>query len=120
SILSGHCVRAMSQKRHSFGLGTLKAGNDTQKNSRASINFGSTASGGMPTLNRCRRRSPRVVSLRTPEGPGEEGEEIESVTPGFHFHRQLFRLQAEPRANGESAPPLPAEGSVPPRWPPSP
>src|SRR5439155_26999969 len=97
-----------------------KTSNDSTNNSRAKISIVSKASGGMTTLNRCRRRSPRVVTLRTPEGPGEEGEEIESVTPGFHFHRQLFRLQAEPRANGESAPPLPAEGSVPPRWPPSP
>src|SRR5947199_10587042 len=94
----------MSQKRHSFGLGTLKAGNDTQKNSRASINFGSTASGGMPTLNRCRRRSPRVVSLRTPEGRGAEGEESESGTPGLHFHGRLVRLQAEPPATGQSRP----------------
>ena len=43
-----------------------------------------------------------------------------TLTPGFHFHRQLFQLQAEPRANAESTPPLPAEGWVPQRWPPGP
>src|SRR5947199_10578138 len=102
----------MSQKRHSFGLGTLKAGNDTQKNSRASINFGSTASGGMPTSNRCRRRSPRVLCLRTPYGQVKEGEQIESVTAGCHFQRQRFRRNDELRAERDIAPSLDGAGTI--------
>ena len=124
SILSGHSVRAMSQKRHSLRLGTFQGtfqgGDDTHKilkgpdelevhgfgrdvNFRAIID--EVAGGSCPCVR---------------EKAGEEGEEIEPVTPGFHFHRQLFRLRAEPRACGESAPPLPAEGWVPQRWPPGP
>ena len=51
SILSGHSVRAMSQKRHSWQLGTFQAGSEpamtSRKYSKALMNFWSTASGGM-------------------------------------------------------------------------